>query len=141
MQNEPLTPGDLPQNDQTILLVEDDNLTASMLEYLFTRRGYQVQIDRDGQAAQARIASSEALPDIVLLDLMLPYVDGYEILQTIRKSPTWAQTPVLILSGKSQEGDIVRAFTLGASDYVVKPFRPNELIARVAHLANRNKLK
>ena len=88
----------------------------------------------DGQDAHSMITSLPYPPAFVLLDLMLPYVDGYELLQLIRSLPGWKKTPVVILSAKSQEDDIVRAFKLDASDYVVKPFRPHELLARIHRL-------
>lgn len=131
----------LSGNTLTILLIEDDISTVSLLEYLFTRRGFHVQIARDGKEAQTLIQSSKNPPELVLMDLMLPYVNGYELLQIIRKLPAWEHVPVLVLSGKSQEEDVVRAFKLGASDYVVKPFRLNELMARIAHLAKLDEKK
>ncbi|NOS97624.1 MAG: response regulator transcription factor [Methylotenera sp.] len=122
------------QTPLTILLVEDDRLTVSLLEYLFARHGFLVRVARDGREAQAIIESNETPPNLVLLDLMLPYLDGYELLQLAKKQAAWVQVPMLVLSGKSQEDDIVRAFKLGASDYVAKPFHPNELIARIERL-------
>lgn len=116
-----------------LLLVEDDALTSSLLDYLFTRQGYHVQVSHDGREAAERIQGDLA-PDLVVMDLMLPYVDGFELLQMMRQSPAWAEVPVLVLSGKSQEEDIVRAFRLGASDFVAKPFRTNELMVRVGRL-------
>lgn len=120
----------------TVLLVEDDSLISSVLEYLFVRHGFVVKVAIDGLAAQAIIQSNEAPPDIAVFDLMLPYLDGYELLQLTKKQPTWAKVPIIVLSGKAQEEDSVRAFKLGASDYIVKPFQPNELIARILRLTN-----
>ena len=92
----------------------------------------------DGLSAQNRIRSGLPPPRLVLLDLMLPFVDGYQLLQQIRQKPEWSGTPVIILSGRTQEQDIVRAFTLGASDYVTKPFLIGELLARIrSHIAKR----
>ncbi len=91
-----------------------------------------MQIASDGQEAQAVILNREEPPGLVMLELMLPYVDGFELLQLMRGNPKWRRTPIFVISGKSQEEDIVRAFKLGASDFVVKPFRTNELMARVA---------
>ena len=120
----------------TVLLVEDDSLISSVLEYLFVRHGFIVRVAIDGLEAQAIIQSNEAPPNIAVFDLMLPYLDGYELLQLVRKQPAWAKVPVIVLSGKAQEEDAVRAFKLGASDYIVKPFQPNELIARILRLTN-----
>ncbi len=120
----------------TVLLVEDDSLISSVLEYLFVRHGFIVRVAIDGLEAQAIIQSNEVPPDIAVFDLMLPYLDGYELLQLVRKQTAWAKVPVIVLSGKAQEEDAVRAFKLGASDYIVKPFQPNELIARILRLTN-----
>lgn len=122
------------QTALTVLLVEDDSLISSVLEYLFVRHGFIVRVAIDGLEAQAIIQSNETPPNIAVFDLMLPYLDGYELLQLVRKQPAWAKVPVIVLSGKAQEEDAVRAFKLGASDYIVKPFQPNELIARILRL-------
>lgn len=119
------------KNTAEILLIEDDGLTVTLLEHLLARQGFQVQIARDGHEAQTHILSRDQPPSLVMLDLMLPYIDGYELLQMMRSDPRWQRTPVIVLSGKSQEEDIVRAFKLGASDFVVKPFRTNEMMARI----------
>jgi DNA-binding response OmpR family regulator len=124
-----------PQAALTVLLVEDDSLISSVLEYLFLRHGFVVQVAADGLEAQAIIQSNAVPPDIVISDLMLPYLDGYELLQLMKNRPTWARVPVIVLSGKAQEENAVRAFKMGASDYIVKPFHPNELIARMLRLA------
>jgi len=70
----------------------------------------------------------------VLLDVMLPYVDGFELIRKIREHPTWSQVPIIMLTAKSTEQHIVRALDNGANDYVVKPFRPGELMARIRRL-------
>lgn len=136
MQTNNLTDTKTSQTALTVLLVEDDSLISSVLEYLFVRHGFVVKVAIDGLAAQAIIQSNEAPPDIAVFDLMLPYLDGYELLQLTKKQPTWAKVPIIVLSGKAQEEDAVRAFKLGASDYIVKPFQPNELIARILRLTN-----
>lgn len=119
------------KNASEILLIEDDGLTVTLLEHLLVRQGFQVQVARDGHEAQTQILTRKQPPSLVMLDLMLPYIDGYELLQMMRSDPKWQRTPVIVLSGKSQEEDIVRAFKLGASDFVVKPFRTNEIMARI----------
>jgi DNA-binding response OmpR family regulator len=129
------------QSSFKVLLVEDDQLTASLLKYIFIRHGFQIQLAHDGDEAQTIIQSADEPPDLIMLDLTLPFVDGYELLQLIRSTPDFALIPVLILSGKSQEEDIVRAFKLGASDFMAKPFNPNELIARIARFKNEGKFK
>lgn len=112
------------------LIVEDGEAVAFLLDYMLQREGYAVSRVADGRAA-AEFISSKAPPDIVLLDIMLPYLDGFEILDLIRAHPDWRHTPVIILSGRSQEIDAVRALNAGASDYVCKPYQARELMARI----------
>jgi DNA-binding response OmpR family regulator len=115
------------------LVVEDGEYAAYLLAFVLGRVGYDVTTIRNGRDAQAAITDGRP-PDIVLLDLMLPHVDGFELLTQMRESPRWRDVPVLIVSGKVLEADAVRAFELGADDYVTKPFRPHELLARVNRL-------
>ncbi len=116
-----------------VLIVEDDESIAELLEFMMQREGHTVQICRDGHAAQARIVDGPA-PGLVIMDVMLPYKDGFELIALLRAQPAWAQVPVLMLSAKSQEPDIVRALDSGSNGYVVKPFQPQELMARVRQL-------
>ena len=115
------------------LVIEDSEHTAYLLAFMLERAGYEVVTIRNGRDAETLIKSGQEF-DVVLLDLMLPHIDGFELLTQIREHPSWRAVPVLILSGKVLESDVVRAFELGASDYVTKPFRPQELLARVNRL-------
>ena len=114
----------------TILIVEDDEVTSYMLEFLLQREGYAVTTAVDGKTAQQIIKDSRPF-DIVLLDIMVPYINGFELITLIRSLPEWQHTPVLMLSGKSQEKDIIKALDSGATDYIVKPFQPGEVLARI----------
>lgn len=115
------------------LVVEDNEHIAFMLEFMMERSGYDVTAVDNGRDAQAAIENLEPV-DIVVLDLMLPYVSGYQLIGEIREHPTWQTVPILVLSGKVLEDDIVKALDLGANDYVTKPFRPAELLARMRRL-------
>ena len=115
------------------LVVEDEEQIAYLLRFILSREGFVVEVVPDGRAAQALIASSPP-PALVLLDVMLPFVDGYRLLSEIRARSEWHSVPVIMLTAKSQEKDIVRALDAGASDYMVKPFKPEELRARVKRL-------
>lgn len=117
----------------TVLVVEDNNEISYLIQFLLEREGFAVQLARDGRAAEQMIPTM-APPDLVILDVMLPYTDGYQLLAQIRGREEWKPVPVIMLTAKSQEKDIVRALEAGASDYVVKPFQPNELLARVRRL-------
>ncbi|MGI9270131.1 MAG: response regulator transcription factor [Woeseiaceae bacterium] len=112
------------------LVVEDDEHIAYMLRFMLERAGYDVILASDGRDAQAVIENIPPV-DVVLLDLMLPYVSGYQLLAEIRDNHDWLYVPVVVLSAKVLEDDIVKALDLGANDYVTKPFRPEELLARL----------
>lgn len=114
----------------SILVIEDDDNIAQLLEFMLAREGHAVQILADGETARRHIVA-QAPPALVLLDSMLPYRDGMALLGDMRAQPGWGTVPVIMLTAKSLERDIVRALEAGASDYVVKPFQPQELLARV----------
>lgn len=123
MQNTPAAP-------LSVLVVEDDDNILQVLKFMLQRQGYQVTHASDGRAARTHIETAEP-PALVLLDVMLPYVDGFEIINIIRTHPAWASVPIVMLTAKTMEQDIVRALDAGANDYVLKPFQPNELLARL----------
>ena len=123
-------------HEPLVLIVENDKPCSDLLKFMLSRGGYQVLVTEDGFAAQNKINTLPHPPHLVLLDLMMPFIDGYQLLQQIRRKPEWADTPVIILSTKTQEQDIVRAFELGSSDYVAKPFQLDELLARIRCLIN-----
>jgi len=101
---------------------------------VLTRRGFAVQVVTNGREAHDRLQAGTR-PRVVVLDVMLPFVDGFELLDQIRRSPTWRDVPIVMLTSKSQERYVVRAFDAGVNDYIVKPFRPAEFVARVHRLA------
>jgi len=104
-----------------------------MLDFILSRAGYDVIGVDNGRDAQASIDSIEPV-DIIVLDLMLPYISGYQLITNIRDDPEWQHTPIIVVSGKVLEDDIVKALDLGANDYVTKPFRPEELLARMRRI-------
>jgi DNA-binding response OmpR family regulator len=117
-----------------ILVVEDDKKTASLVALYLEREGFQTVIAYDGQ--QALELAQRHSPIFVILDLMLPLVDGWEVCRQLRKS---SDVPILILSAREEEVDRVSGLTLGADDYVVKPFSPRELVARVKAILRRGR--
>jgi DNA-binding response OmpR family regulator len=119
------------------LVVEDNEHVAYMLRFLLERAGYDVILAPNGRDAQAAIENIEPV-DVILLDLMLPYISGYQLITEIRDNHDWQYTPIVVLSGKVLEDDIVRALDLGANDYVTKPFRPEELLARLRRIVAEN---
>ncbi|WP_426342714.1 response regulator transcription factor [Pseudoduganella sp. S-14] len=117
--------------DTSILVIEDDEHIGQILTFILQRQGYQTTLAADGLAARKAIVSSPTPPSLVLLDVMLPYIDGFELVHIIRQREGWKEVPIVMLTAKHTEKDIVRALDAGANDYVVKPFQPNELLARV----------
>jgi len=116
-----------------IAIVEDEAELASLLDYNLSRHGYETQIL--GGSAGTLKALEQWRPDLVLLDVMLPDVDGFELCRQIRRSPALGRTPVLFLTARSDEVDRVLGLEIGGDDYMTKPFSPRELVARVkAHL-------
>jgi DNA-binding response OmpR family regulator len=125
-------PADEPdaETGHRVMVVEDNEHTAFLLEFILSRAGYSVLVARDGREAQAMRRTEEPV-SLVLLDLMLPYVSGYQLLIDLRGDHRWMNVPVIVVSGKLLEMDVARALDLGADDYVTKPFRPTELLARI----------
>ena len=117
-----------------ILVVEDNADLAAGIRYNLELEGYEVRVADNGQVAIA--AAAEWKPDVVLLDLMLPGVDGYQVLQTIRSAGN--RVPVIILTARGEEADKVRGFRLDADQFVTKPFGILELLERVAALLRRS---
>ena len=115
-----------------ILVAEDDPVTARFVGSLLEEHGYEVIVASDGDHALEIAAGAE--PDLIVSDLVMPYRDGYEVLRALRNDPRFRAVPVVILSMRDREEDIVRGFEQGADDYVVKPFNARELVARVRRL-------
>jgi DNA-binding response OmpR family regulator len=122
----------IPAKESPILIVEDDKKTASLIALYLEREGYQTVVAYDGESA-LRLASDRT-PLFVVLDLMLPKLDGWEVCRRLRKT---SDVPILILTARDEEIDRVAGLTLGADDYVVKPFSPRELVARVKAILRR----
>lgn len=119
-----------------IVVVEDDNIVSTMLKHLLERRGFSIEIASDGRRA-SEIVENEMPPALVILDVMLPFVDGFELIRKIRSNEKWKAVPIVMLTAKTRETDIVRALEAGADDYVSKPFQPQELIARVKRFVRK----
>lgn len=117
---------------KTILVAEDDPVTRRFVVSLLEESGYQVLVAEDGETALA--TAIHATPDLLVSDLVMPYRDGYEVLRAIRADERLKRIPVLILSMRDREEDIVRGFEQGADEYVVKPFNAREFLARVRKL-------
>lgn len=115
-----------------ILIADDEPLLTEMLEFRLRSKGYDTVVAHDGREALVRFEESE--PAAVVLDAMMPVHDGLEVLRRIRSHASQGDVPVIILSARRNEEDIVRALEMGASDYIVKPFLPEELLVRLKRL-------
>ena len=124
---------------EKILIVEDEKDIVKMLEYNLKKEGFQVVSSRDGEEA-LDLAVREN-PDLVILDLMLPGLDGLEVCKILKKESKTSHIPIIMLTAKSQESDKVIGLELGADDYITKPFSPRELVARIKAVLRRAKDK
>ena len=118
-----------------VLVVEDDKDIAELIAHYLQRAGHTVEIAASGTLGLRRV--KEAPPDLLLLDLMLPGMDGLLVCQTLRSDPATAAIPIIMLTARGEEAERITGLELGADDYVTKPFSPRELTARVAALLRR----
>lgn len=125
-----------PSVPLSVLVAEDDEHISYLLEFMLIKEKYTVHLVRDGREAKEYIEHKEP-PDIVLLDVMLPFFDGFALVNLLREKTAWKHTSVIMLTAKTEEQDIVRALNAGANDYVTKPFQPAELLARMKRLCHR----
>ena len=109
---------------RSALVVEDDEQIAYLLRFILEREGFEVHCAPDGNGANAMLESLPP-PSIVTLDVMVPHIDGYQLLAQIRAQPGWEAVPVILITARLQENDRARGLKGGASDYLVKPFRPD----------------
>lgn len=121
---------------ETILIVEDDEDILGLLEYNVEAAGYRPITAADGASAVAK--ARQYTPDLILLDLMLPGMDGFEVCKELKKVPETATIPIIILTARGEEVDRIVGLELGADDYVVKPFSPREVILRVKAIMRRS---
>jgi two-component system phosphate regulon response regulator PhoB/two-component system alkaline phosphatase synthesis response regulator PhoP len=123
--------------DGLLILVDDEKDLVSELSGYFVSKGYRVKSFFDGRSVMAFLEKSPERPDLIVLDLTLPDMDGFEVCRKIRESERFPLIPIIILSGKSSESDKIAGLDIGADDYVVKPFSPDELDARVRAVIRR----
>lgn len=119
---------------ETILIIEDNSAMLRALEDNFSLKGFRITTARDGQAGLKTALADEA--DLIILDIMLPLINGFEICSQVRSRNI--KTPIIMLTAKAGEEDVIRGLNLGADDYVTKPFSINELIARVEAILRRS---
>jgi len=126
-----------PRTLGRVLVVEDERDVAELIRYNLGKEGYDVLVTGSGTDAvkQAR----EARPDIVLLDIMVPHLNGWEVCRRLKQDAPTRAIPVIMVTGRTEEGDKVLGFEMGADDYVTKPFSPRELVARVRAVVRRGR--
>src|SRR6185295_3052962 len=123
---------------RTILVIDDEPELVKLLDYNLSKAGYLVLSAKDGEAGLA--AARKHAPDAIILDVMMPGLDGWEVCKRLRQDPSTSALPLLMLTAKAEEGDRVLGLELGADDYVTKPFGVRELLARVKALLRRSEV-
>jgi DNA-binding response OmpR family regulator len=116
-----------------ILIVDDEPNIVISLEFLMKREGYETAVAPDGEAALAAMAA-EPHPDLVILDIMLPKLNGFEVCERIRAEPAWRATKIVMLTAKGRDTDLAKGIRLGADAYVTKPFSTQDLLVSVRRL-------
>jgi DNA-binding response OmpR family regulator len=118
-----------------ILVADDEEDVRELIVYRLSRSGYDVVEARDGEEA-FRLAVDD-VPDLAVLDVMMPRLDGYELTRRLRAEPATSRVPIILLTARTQEADVSQGFEAGADDYLKKPFSPDELVARVRAVLGR----
>lgn len=121
----------MPQSQ--VLIADDDPLLRAILEHKLAAAGYEVRCVEDGRAALA--AAEMTAPNLVVLDAMMPVMDGFEVLRRMKENPALKGVTVVMLTALKRDKDVLEALKLGAADYLAKPFNPDELVARLDRLA------
>jgi two-component system, OmpR family, alkaline phosphatase synthesis response regulator PhoP len=124
---------------ERILVVDDEEDLLELVNYNLTKEGYRVRCVASGEEALAE--ARQSIPDLIVLDLLLPSVDGLEICRTLKNDSRTAHVPIMMLTAKSEESDVVAGLELGADDYMTKPFSPRVLLARIRALLRRARAK
>ena len=129
-----------PAGSPLVLVADDEQMTTVMLRHILERAGYRVASVHDGQAALD--AAREMAPDLLLLDILMPVLNGFEVLQRLREQPDTANLPTILITANAREpADIARGLRLGADDYIQKPFAPAELLARIESKLRSSRLE
>ncbi|MEP0822911.1 MAG: response regulator [Ignavibacterium sp.] len=125
--------------NERILVAEDQPHIRALIQYKLRNSGYQVVAVEDGEAALK--SARESKPDLILLDVMMPLMTGFEVLAALKQREETRHIPVLLVTAQSSETEVLKGLELGADDYITKPFSPNELAARVRTVLLRRKKK
>ena len=112
-----------------ILIVDDEANIVISVEFLVKQAGYALEVARNGEEALKKAASFQ--PDLILLDVMMPKINGFEVCRRIRENPAWQNTKIIMLTAKGREVEVTKGLALGADTYIIKPFSTKELMAEV----------
>ncbi len=115
-----------------VLIVDDEPNIVLSLQFLMKKAGFQVRVARDGEEALAEVART--VPDLMLLDVMMPKRDGFDVCQTIRANPAWKSVRIIMLTAKGRDIEREKGLALGADDYITKPFSTRDVLAQVERL-------
>lgn len=115
-----------------ILIVDDETNIVISLEFLIKQAGYELRIANNGQEALEQVATFQ--PDLILLDVMMPKINGFEVCHRVRENPAWQNIKIIMLTAKGREVEVTKGLALGADAYVIKPFSTKELMAEVRHI-------
>lgn len=113
------------------LVVEDDNLMAAVIKALLVKQGWTVDVVGDGESGLKRLTEQPDRWRLAVVDLFLPHLSGLDLIRQVRARPELGATPIIVLSASAQEGDVVTALEIGADDFLTKPLRPSEFLARL----------
>ncbi len=121
---------------KTVLVVDDEVNIVTSLEYVMKAAGFDVATAYDGEEALAKVA--EIVPDLVILDVMMPKLDGFEVCEKIRANPLWESVIIVMLTAKGRDSEREKGLSLGANDYLTKPFSTHDIVKRVKELLSTN---
>jgi DNA-binding response OmpR family regulator len=122
---------------KNVLIVDDEPNIVLSLKFLIAQEGYEVRTAGNGEEALRALA--ERVPDLVILDVMMPRPDGFEVCQTIRSTPAWREIPVIMLTAKGRDVERQKGLAMGADEYITKPFATKELVAKVKAILEGSK--
>ncbi len=120
-----------------ILVVDDEPPIVRLMEFILARQGHEMLVAVNGEEALEKVRAES--PDLILLDIMMPRIDGYEVARTLRADPTHGDIPIIMLSAKAQEEDIRKGLEVGVNEYITKPFSPDYLVKVVTDYLARKK--
>lgn len=115
-----------------LLLVEDDSFILDIYDMKLSEAGYDVTLANNGREAVRQLEENQFIPDLILLDIVMPYMDGFDVLKVLKENDAWKEIPVIMLTNLSQKDDIERAVKMGANDYLIKShFTPSEVLTKI----------